>query len=247
MFFAKSVSAFLSNLSEENLMGCRYCENILSKDAGQERPSYDRILFESEHFVALPTLGALVEGWLLVVSKKHYICMGAIQGKLFKELEHFKNRVGQAVKDCYGSIAVFEHGPSRSKQPVGCGVDHAHIHIVPTNCDLVDGLHNVLAEKIRWTEISGIDDAGRIYMSGRNSFYVEQPMGLALVVVSGGFGSQLFRQVVARHIGMPDRFDWKLHSGEENARRTVDRLTLWRGHDDSYARSNCLGIEEIVI
>jgi len=208
-------------------MGCRYCENVFSIPSGSEGGLPDRILFESEHFVAVPTVGSLVEGWLLIITRAHYLCMGALPVGMFVDLDRFKFLVVQAVESNYGPVAIFEHGPSRPKEAVGCGVDHAHLHVVPTNCDLLQGLHGVTTAKIRWTEVSGVWDAREPHLLGLDYLYVEQPFGHGRIATSRGFGSQLFRQVIASHIGEPENFDWKLDSGTANVRRTVERFAPW--------------------
>ncbi len=38
---------------------------------------WDQVLLETANFVVVPTIGAIVEGWLLVVSKEGLVCMGA--------------------------------------------------------------------------------------------------------------------------------------------------------------------------
>jgi ATP adenylyltransferase len=208
-------------------MGCRYCENILSLPSGTEGSLHNCILFESEHFVAVPTVGSLVEGWLLIITKDNYLCMGAMPGGMFEELDRFKLLVRQAVEECYGPVALFEHGPSKPKQAVGCGVDHAHLHIVPTDCDLLQGLPSIMADDLGWAEVDGVWDTHEPHIAGLEYLYVEQPLGRARLASSRGFGSQLFRQVVARHIGAPERYNWKLYDEAENVRRTVYRLAPW--------------------
>jgi ATP adenylyltransferase len=208
-------------------MGCIYCENIFSIPSRSAGDLHNCALFESEHFVAVPTVGSLVEGWLLVITKDHYLCMGAMPQGMFEELDRFKHLVARAVEDCYGPVAIFEHGPSEPKQVVGCGIDHAHLHIVPVDCDLVRGLRDVMAVDLRWAEVDGVWDTSESYIAGLEYLYVEQPLGRARLTSSRGFESQVFRQVVARHIGTPDRYDWKLYGGAENVRRTVDRLAPW--------------------
>ena len=198
----------------------------------QERSVYDFILFESEHFVATPTIGSLVKGWVLIISKQHCVCMGAIAKELYEELEQFKNFVGAAVKECYGPIAIFEHGPAYAKQAVGCGVDHAHIHIMPTDEDLVRGLQDLMKEELDWDEVTGICDTHSVHTSGREYLYIEQPAGFARLVAGRGFGSQLFRRVIAHHLEMPEKYDWKQHYWVDNARQTVDRMTRWRDHNE---------------
>ena len=206
-------------------MRCRYCDNIFSNPIGGELNVHNRILFETEHFVAVPTVGSLVEGWLLIVTKEHHICMASIDRYLLDELDRFKVEVSCAVEACYGPVAIFEHGPSKPSQAVGCGVDHAHLHIVPTVCDLIAGLRGVFNSDLRWQAITGTPDAAAPHSLGLEYLYVEQPVGNASLATNCGFESQLFRKVIARHIGEPERYDWKLYDGLENVRRTWEKLT----------------------
>jgi len=206
-------------------MKCRYCENIFSESLTREAGVQNHILFESEHFVAVPTLGALVQGWLLIVSKRHRICMGDLDPSLLEEMVVFKNRVAKVVEFHYGSIAVFEHGPSKPKQALGCGVDHAHLHIVPTECNLIAGLSNIYESDVLWQNSEGIQDAVEYHAKGFEYLYIEQPNDKALIAKARGFGSQLFRKVIAQHVGRPEWFDWKVHEGVKNIRLTIEKLT----------------------
>ncbi len=206
-------------------MKCRYCENIFSKPFTLEPGVQNRILFESEHFVAVPTLGALVQGWLLIVSKRHRICMGDLDPSLLEEMVGFKNRVARVVEFHYGSVAVFEHGPSKPNQALGCGVDHAHLHIVPTECNLITGLSNIHQNDVLWQDSEGIQDAAEYHAKGFEYLYIEQPTDKALIAKAHGFGSQLFRKVIAQHIGKPEWFDWKVYEGAKNIRLTIEKLT----------------------
>jgi ATP adenylyltransferase len=205
-------------------MGCRYCDNILSISPGRNLEVYDRILCESKNFVAVPTIGSLVEGWVLVVSKEHHVRMACLGDDQLEELNHFKSDLVRVVADYYGPVAIFEHGPSRPMQAVGCGVDHAHLHIVPTDCDLIRGLHDITDHELEWAKVSGVLELRSYRDSEKEYLFVEQPVGDGRVATSPRFGSQLFRRVVANHIGFPSRYDWKSYVGAENAIKTAERL-----------------------
>src|SRR6266404_3573115 len=64
---------------------------------------WDTVLFETDSFVVTPTLGALVSGWLLIVTKESYLCMGAINDTLRGELSDLVVLFKQALSDCYGT------------------------------------------------------------------------------------------------------------------------------------------------
>ena len=94
-------------------------------------------MFESENLVAIPSLGSLVEGWLLIVPRMHFISTGAFPPDLHEEFATFKREVCARLTALYGEICAFEHGPYAPSRQVGCGVDHAHVHLVPVAFDLI--------------------------------------------------------------------------------------------------------------
>lgn len=98
--------------------------------------SWNVPLLESPNFVVLPSLGALVEGWVLLVPKQHFLSMGALPDSLIPEMQDLKRSVCAFLQDTYGTASAFEHGPGQKERKVGCGVDHAHLHILPVNFDL---------------------------------------------------------------------------------------------------------------
>ena len=100
--------------------------------------SYNVRLYETEHFAVIPSLGSIVEGWLLIIPKEHYLSYGYIESQaLLDELKKLIDYVGGIVKQVYGDYVIFENGAYCSNKLVGCGVDYAHIHIVPIKIDLI--------------------------------------------------------------------------------------------------------------
>ena len=72
---------------------------------------YNQILFETDNFTVKPSLGSFVEGWLLIVPKKHYISLGSMDDPtLFKELNSLINKIGEIVQKEYGDYVIFENG-----------------------------------------------------------------------------------------------------------------------------------------
>src|SRR5690349_14094182 len=98
---------------------CRLCFNSSQSEFWNEP------LFESRHFFVVPSLGALVEGWLLLVPKDHFICIGELPESMIAEMESVQTTVTSFLTECYGHATIFEHGPHTDKLQIGCGVDHA--------------------------------------------------------------------------------------------------------------------------
>jgi len=188
-------------------------------------------LFASDNFVALPSIGALVEGWLLLVPKNHYISIGALPDTLFAELDAFKSFLCSVLIECYGLTVAFEHGASKERRSVGCGVDHAHLHLVPVSFDLANLALPMLPCGASWSP-AGLDDCRSSHQRGEDYLYIEQPISFGRIA-TGDIGSQLFRRVIASGIGSPDGYNWREHPHVERVMATISRIRAWQTSSSS--------------
>lgn len=185
---------------------------------------WDTPIFESHSFVALPTVGALVEGWLLVVPKFSYLSFARVSSQLYPELVAFLDEIIPIIESHFGPVSVFEHGPGECKSKIGCGVDYAHLHLVPAPCDLLAGAKRI-APNITWEKITCIDDVRHNANRQDGYWFVQQPYGHGSCQIGNcAYGlphSQLFRKVIADYLGFPDKFDWKQNAQESIITSTV--------------------------
>ena len=65
---------------------------------------YDNVIFESENFIAIPSLGSMIEGWLLVVPKNFRINLSQLLYNEYIELSDFLNRIAIKYRDIYGDF-----------------------------------------------------------------------------------------------------------------------------------------------
>ena len=200
---------------------CCFCSTLVSDELNG---SWNKPLFESANFAVLPSLGSLVEGWVLIVPKKHFICTGALPINLVREMNSLKADVCARLGFLYGELCAFEHGPSVAARSVGCGVDHAHLHIVPLRVDLVSAAAPFLPEGISWLPV----DSGSCrvaFEKGHDYLYVEQPIGSSgLIATHPNFGSQVFRKAIASSLGIPEHFSWREHPQIQIVERTIRTL-----------------------
>src|SRR5262249_44778349 len=89
-----------------------------------------RVLFRSEHFSVVPSLGQIVEGYLLILPIRHYTALADMPSQLTTELLALCNQVRRGLAKAYGPCLFFEHGV-RALGTGGCGIEHAHLHAVP--------------------------------------------------------------------------------------------------------------------
>ena len=197
---------------------------VLCSSIAEPRFAWDQPVLESKSFVAVPSLGSLVAGWLLIVPRRHFISTGAFQLDLLEELLEFKEEVCSRLSAHYGEICAFEHGPSAVKRQVGCGVDDAHIHVVPLNCDLVEAAKPYVPD-VEWRQAQW-SDCRRAVAQRLDYLFVEQPVGRGRIAVAEEFGSQIFRRAIDSIIGRPEEFNWRTHPHELNIDKTIQLFSL---------------------
>lgn len=95
---------------------CTFCDKAQYKDA----------IAENREFFVKATYGMMgVEGYVLLVPKKHLSCYGALSKKKYEKFGKARDRLVDAVERNYGKSVVFEHGKT------GQSVLHAHLHVMP--------------------------------------------------------------------------------------------------------------------
>lgn len=189
---------------------------------------WDQVLFESSNFVVVPTVGAIIPGWLLLLPRKHFLCVGAMSDALFCELLELRSVAARALRDSFGAVTFFEHGPAAPCTRVGCGVDHAHLHLVATEIDLLRGAAQISQSELDWKAVAGLEATADFHRRKLPYLYVERANGEARIGTSSLIESQLFRRVIAAAHDLGGLFDWKLHPFERNVEDTIDRIERWK-------------------
>jgi diadenosine tetraphosphate (Ap4A) HIT family hydrolase len=194
----------------------------------ESRDLWDKPIFESESFVAVPTVGALVEGWLLVVPKIFELSFARLPSRQLSELDEFLEEIVPSMESAYGSVSVFEHGAAAANNLIGCGVDYAHLHLVPNRCDLLKAAQKI-APNIHWNQIKSLDAIKQTALFVEGYWFLRQNYRTDLCYIGrcddGKPVSQLFRRVIANHIGDSSSYDWKTSLGESNVIATVEKMS----------------------
>lgn len=188
---------------------CRYCSGFLSPDASAKELPWNTPVIESSNFVVVPTLGHFIPGWLLLIPRLHYPCLGALDPDQLSELMEVKARSEALLKSLYGAVIKFEHGPC-SPGTAGSCVSHAHLHLVPTWKDF----HSELCTNFTGRRIGDLFELSSEYRNGSPYLFYEDDTGLASVYQAPLIPSQYMRMLIARHIGRLDQYDWRDYPGE---------------------------------
>jgi len=158
---------------------------------------------------------------LLVLPIKHFKALGDLLGLLLEEFAAISERVGKILKDQYGPYILFEHG-TRSEGVGGCGIYHAHLHVVP----LAGVSDPVNALKLRFphTELPHLSEISR-RSAGLSSYLFYQDSDAKLYLFdTGPLPSQYMRKLLADALGNQD-WDWRSAGREERLLATIQRLS----------------------
>jgi ATP adenylyltransferase len=183
---------------------CRFC-GILN---GDRDDVFDSAWLSSERYRALISVGALVPGWTVVFPTAHGVNLA----------EHYSNPdftafTGHALallRARYGRCSAFEHGAGTVTSQTGCGVGHAHLHLVPLDFPLaVEALR--FAPDLEWqrTTASGVQrlaDEGE-YLFVADDYTGEDTVGLFARLRDPT--SQFFRKLVAQRLGLAELYNYR--------------------------------------
>lgn len=160
--------------------------------------------------LAVPSVGALVEGWLLLIPHRHVLSLVELDWAERAEFGHLVDAAIALVQAQYGPIVLFEHGPSMPERTAGCGIDHAHMHVVPTSADLRSETQalDISPTTLRWRAAKAVWDAEQEHGAGLDYLYLKAADGSEWVASASCIPSQLFRRAIAGSIGQ-ETWDWK--------------------------------------
>ena len=217
----------VQNSSLNNL--CKFCSFLSQEDS--EKENFNHPLCETENFVVVPSVGAIVPGWLLLVPKSHYLNIGEIPFSEYDELNYVITSVTKILNRHYGTFTIFEHGPVCDGSNVGCGIDHAHLHMVPFSFSYREACAKANLSVVDISD-SGNFSSHKILSQNKIPYlYVKEKEDKGIFFTSPNIPSQFFRRIIADSCGKSGSFDYKTDLFIENVGLTISTLA-----------SDCIGI-----
>jgi diadenosine tetraphosphate (Ap4A) HIT family hydrolase len=174
-----------------------------------------RIVAETPNFYALPTVGQISDGGhMLVITRKHYVCLGAMEDPLFDEFEEFTGRVESAVARNYKKPMLFEHGI------LGQSIPHAHLQMMPSDTDMFSAINQdfrVFKQLAAFKDMQALHRSKGVYLFYEN--LKDEKFGFLLDSYP-----QYLRIVAAKAIGKPPRGDWRQCTADPENKKLDDLL-----------------------
>ncbi len=207
---------------------CFFCEQIagssehnLLYDALRHPWAVRPVLHENEGAAAMPSIGALTPGHLLISPKQHLRSFAAAPSEQRTALEHLAEATARELHRATGlAVHGFEHGSAACGERIACSVEHAHRHLIPYGDTIVPGLWDTA----HWRRL-GRSEALADVTGGREYLSYHAPDGRTWTATSDeGFPSQILRRVFASALGDAHDWDWRSHPRVETIIATVELL-----------------------
>ena len=192
-------------------MDCVFCNIDNSKVE-------NTIIDETDNFFVLPSIGSLIDGYLLIVSKRHINSMAELMENEKIEYEFLIKKYRNLFKNTYNKFPIiFEHGcPVEDSDMKANSIVHAHTHIV--NHKLID--ENTIIKKLNFNRIDNLS-----YMSKEKNYIMYiNPRNICYLTNQFEPVSQMMRKIIAKDLGYETKFDWKKEMFIENINSTIKKF-----------------------
>jgi ATP adenylyltransferase len=187
-------------------------------------PRCDIDVMPGQPIAVVPSLGSLCPGWVLAIPRKPLLSIRQLESSERIDFLRFCKTVGHTLSDFHPQPHYFEHGPNKEKGVVGCGVDQAHLHIVPTPLHLLDAV--MTDRTVSWTEVDNVDPWATA--PAEVEYYLIAKASRAYVGIPSRSESQYFRKKLAALGGIPDEWNYREWPHYEHVGRTIDHFTFER-------------------
>lgn len=206
---------------------CEFCEEFagisprLEKLYGRLAPT--RIIARTDRFVALPTLGQLFTGSLLLLPVDHVETCALLTADARQELLELAAKMTLQVRE-FGEPIIFEHGATE-RTGGSCGIYHAHLHIVP----LPKTTQAVELFPEHQSQVQNMQNAWEA-LQRTHEYLLMTAAGQTLYSDLDGqahrYPSQFFRRRIVEHFGLETPWDWRAYTGVEQALLRTLSVTL---------------------
>jgi diadenosine tetraphosphate (Ap4A) HIT family hydrolase len=193
-----------------------------------------RVLLSTPNFHVFPSIGQIVEGYLLASPIGHYRAVSDIPASMLQEFGKLHEDIRLVVNEAYGPCISYEHGV-RFANAGGCGISHAHFHTLP----LIETLEPLamLKSKFRFRRMADLAELPELAANVASYLMYQDLQGCFYFFDTNRLPSQYMRQVLGELLGSRV-WDWRTAGREERLYATFLRLygslnSKWMSEDVS--------------
>jgi diadenosine tetraphosphate (Ap4A) HIT family hydrolase len=210
--------------------GCELCREVdhrWSVVTGFDAPCvpggpFSRLVRSTPVVDVVSGIGAIVPGYVLVVTKRHVCSTGELSAGERRHAFATAWAVAKEIREMFGKAAVLvEHGSSGDAIPGGRAcIDHAHLHLFPVE----EGVAPTAFAAPRSELVESLDVLGQAASARRNYYYCAGEATQGFLSLTPSVASQQARRVWADLVGRRDQWDWAAFPHFDNCRLTVRGL-----------------------
>lgn len=191
---------------------CKAVDDSLQQGDGSRIEN--RLLFKSKHFIVIPSIGPIVNGQFMIVSKNHYSNLAHMDIEHIADLQNLISHLHGIDKEINNNVLIVEHGGNSQIDKGGACVIHTHLHWMPTYGDKISNLKNLLPL------FNSIDSLDRLI--GLKSSYLLTIDNSKIIKVynSTGAPSQYIRRLLLAQEGITE-WNWRLNPNYNLIQSTV--------------------------
>lgn len=161
-------------------------------------------IYQDSRVTIIADIAPMVPGYALILTNNHVPSFAFMRPELLQKVEELKKQLRDYLKPVFGEVVFFEHGPTQPSSSAGCCIDHAHLHVVPTDVDLLPLIS-------RDYDFSSLPNFGNINYNKWCTdylYYENQTGDMFLTSVIGSTPSQYFRRVLSQALGGECAWNW---------------------------------------
>jgi diadenosine tetraphosphate (Ap4A) HIT family hydrolase len=194
---------------------------IIDRQLPRSSEIWDTEIADSPNFSVVPSLGSLVPGWLLIVPRRPTLNLAALSNDEKAELRVLASQLRSRLANLSGEIFEFEHGGQYHGSAMGCGLDQAHLHVVPLPFDLVRVAKETSIGSVVWMSSENCADPWARIPAGQEYLLARSAAGSTLIGLLQSPVSQWFRRLIAQQLYCSENWDYRIASGIDNIKATL--------------------------
>lgn len=221
-----------TKIDDSKKITCCLCKEIKSGDFPDEYyqhyPIRQRVCYETEKFVVLPSISPIATGHVIICPKEHLTSMVLLPQNLKAELCGIVGEIYWYFRKLLGPVYIFEHGVSGESE-TACGINHAHIHIVPLSENSVIRINERVCREFCTQSVDSLYTFLKEEKEKGTYLLYGHDINKMNVVFDQDIPSQFMRKHISQIIGRRE-WDWKKFYGWEDFSRTVSAFAGFNGN-----------------
>ena len=194
-----------------NLELCPLCSAIVRNV--HDVPIWDTILLETANFLVTPSIGPLVRGHIMILSKEHHLSLASMPDEQIKECLDIAEKLAIIRKE---PLLFSEHGSFNSQMGGAC-IEHTHIHVIPNYSRFYHVLDNVLPVNKEFEAVQKLTHLKSVDFPYILNFTSDGKMRLYQAYNAY---SQMMRRGICNALNRPD-WDWSKNEKIDLIKETI--------------------------